>query len=321
MKDSVSIAMTTFNGERFLRKQLDSIYSQTRLPNEVIVCDDCSTDGTVAILEEYKINKGLTYFVNESQLGVNANFFKAISLCQGDYIAICDQDDIWLPEKIELSLKKLKQIEKDSFALVYSSKVDIDAEGNLISKISASDKDYCGNVRSFFSPNPVCQGCSMLLNRKLVDYVLSKYQSLKFSHTYLIYDAFICFTCVMIGQKCDMDKQLLLYRRHDNNVLGRRKKNLSFREKLAQQNKYRYFTPDSRFLLIDRTYQIVKEDIMNDNVHKLVSKMYTIRRSRSIIRGLLLIMSIRELPFPQKVKIVLGTISVKCLKMCCKLDS
>ena len=75
----ISLAMPTYNGERFLREQLDSIYNQTIVPDEVIVVDDCSTDGTISILEEYKKKYGLKYWVNEKNLGYNKNFEKAIS--------------------------------------------------------------------------------------------------------------------------------------------------------------------------------------------------------------------------------------------------
>ena len=100
MSDTISIAMTTYNGERFLREQLDSLYRQSLMPTEIIVCDDASTDSTTSILEEYKQNHGLTYFVNKARMGYNANFYQAISLCHGNYIALCDQDDVWKEDKL-----------------------------------------------------------------------------------------------------------------------------------------------------------------------------------------------------------------------------
>lgn len=123
MSDRISVAMTTFNGERYLREQLDSIYSQTRVPDEVVVVDDCSVDNTSTILQEYHQSKGLTDFVNDKNLGVNKNFEKAISLCTGDYIAISDQDDIWFKNKLELSYLKLKEIENDEPSSVSSGNI------------------------------------------------------------------------------------------------------------------------------------------------------------------------------------------------------
>ena len=101
----VSVALCTYNGARFLDPQLDSFATQTRLPDELVVCDDGSTDDTVAILERFK-NRApfpVRIFSNETRLGSTKNFEKAIGLCTGDLIATSDQDDVWLPEKLALS--------------------------------------------------------------------------------------------------------------------------------------------------------------------------------------------------------------------------
>ena len=92
----ISIAIATYNGEKYLEEQLDSIYAQTYKNIEVIVTDDCSSDKTVEILKKYYKSHGLKYVINETNLGFVKNFEKAISLCRGDYIALSDQDDIWL---------------------------------------------------------------------------------------------------------------------------------------------------------------------------------------------------------------------------------
>ena len=75
----ISLVMPTYNGETYLREQLDSIYGQTLVPDEVIVVDDCSTDGTVEILKEYSIKYGLKFYINDTNLGYNKNFAKGIS--------------------------------------------------------------------------------------------------------------------------------------------------------------------------------------------------------------------------------------------------
>jgi glycosyltransferase involved in cell wall biosynthesis len=96
----VSVAIATWNGERYLREQLDTIYGQTLRPFEVVVSDDASTDKTVEILKEYEREQGLRYVVNQKQKGLVKNFEQAISLCSGDFIALSDQDDIWKPHKL-----------------------------------------------------------------------------------------------------------------------------------------------------------------------------------------------------------------------------
>lgn len=103
----VSVAIATYNGEAFLEEQLDTIFSQTYPNIEVVVCDDRSTDRTQEILRRYEATKRLRCFVNERNLGVKENFSKAASLCEGDFIAFADQDDVWLPQRIETLLSQL----------------------------------------------------------------------------------------------------------------------------------------------------------------------------------------------------------------------
>src|SRR6476469_5550437 len=99
---SISVAIATYNGELYLEEQLDSILSQTLKPAEIIVCDDLSTDGTQTILEKYQQKGHLRFFVNDKRLGFVGNFKRAVSLTQPNhYVALSDQDDVWLPQKIE----------------------------------------------------------------------------------------------------------------------------------------------------------------------------------------------------------------------------
>ena len=99
----ISVAMCTFNGGRYLREQLESIAKQTRRPCELIVCDDHSTDDTIAILKQFQAEAPFPVLViqNALRLGSTRNFDQAIGLCRGEFIALCDQDDRWLPEKLE----------------------------------------------------------------------------------------------------------------------------------------------------------------------------------------------------------------------------
>ena len=127
----ISVAMCTCYGDAFLKLQLDSIFSQTRAVDEIVVVDDRSTDETTAILEDYqkKHPAVLKVIVNEKQLGVVRNFEKAISLCSGDWIFLSDQDDIWEVDKVE---------EMTGFAaahtnalMIYTDAALIDEKGNL----------------------------------------------------------------------------------------------------------------------------------------------------------------------------------------------
>ena len=105
----ISIALCTYNGEKFLQEQMDSILAQTYQKLEIIVVDDCSTDETIDIVNVYaEKDSRIKLFRNEVNLGFNKNFERALGLTSGEYIAICDQDDIWLPQKLQRLLDNIK---------------------------------------------------------------------------------------------------------------------------------------------------------------------------------------------------------------------
>lgn len=107
---TISVVLATYNGAEFLREQLDSVLAQTLLPNEIIVSDDNSTDDTWQILEEYKANYPNLFriYQNENRLGAHRNFKHAFKYVTCDLVAPCDQDDIWLPEKLERCVAALQ---------------------------------------------------------------------------------------------------------------------------------------------------------------------------------------------------------------------
>src|SRR5581483_5816839 len=98
----ISIAMATYNGGQFIREQLDSLSRQTFLPCELVVCDDGSTDHTLAIVETFAASAPFAVRIhrNKKRLGFGPNFLKAASLCDGEVIAFSDQDDVWLETKL-----------------------------------------------------------------------------------------------------------------------------------------------------------------------------------------------------------------------------
>ena len=100
---SISIAMATYNGESYLEEQLDSLLKQTHQPSELVVCDDGSTDRTIEIIKRFAQLSlfPVRLYLNTTRLGYADNFLKAATLCQGNWIAFCDQDDVWLDNKIK----------------------------------------------------------------------------------------------------------------------------------------------------------------------------------------------------------------------------
>lgn len=202
--------MPTYNGEKYLREQLDSIYAQTMIPDEVIVVDDCSTDKTVEILKEYSQKYGLKYYINEKNIGYNKNFEKAIKLCSGDYIALSDQDDVWFPNKIQASFEAIKRFPQDKPALVSSFCEQVDASLKPVRHdySTPQEGDWRLNLTRYNA-----QGCSLIMNRALLKFIIPFPDD-------MIYDAYIGLTASMVGNRYYIPQKLMYYRLYGGNSLA-----------------------------------------------------------------------------------------------------
>ncbi len=127
----ISVALCTYNGDSFLRQQLESIQQQTRLPDELVVCDDRSTDQTIVIVREFAATVSFPVVIvqNPETLGSARNFEQAIRLCTGDLIALSDQDDIWYPNRLQRSEQEF--IAHPRAGLVFSDADIIDDQNRL----------------------------------------------------------------------------------------------------------------------------------------------------------------------------------------------
>jgi glycosyltransferase involved in cell wall biosynthesis len=132
MSMKLSVALCTYNGERFLGEQLRSLATQLRPPDELVVCDDASADSTPVILEQFSRECPFSIRVerNTANIGIAANFSKAISLCTGDVILTCDQDDIWHSNKLAAIQHELDR--RPDAGLVFSDAVRIDEQGAVL---------------------------------------------------------------------------------------------------------------------------------------------------------------------------------------------
>lgn len=145
MEELVSIIMPTYNGAKYLAASIDSILSQTYKNWELIITDDCSTDGTQAIIKSYADSDARirSYFFEENQ-GSGATRNKCIEEARGRYIAFCDSDDRWLPEKLE---KQLNFMQEHDYAFAFSSYYTCDEEGTVNGIIIAPEKQTLTNTK------------------------------------------------------------------------------------------------------------------------------------------------------------------------------
>lgn len=296
----VSVAMATYNGEKYLKEQLDSLYSQTVVPDEIVVCDDCSNDRTIDILEEYHQKKGLKYYINSSNLGVNKNFEKAIRLCTSDYVAICDQDDIWFPKKIETLLKKMIEVENGEPCVVSSQSVSL--KSDMSTKPYAIKKDSVGISATLLQAGNV-QGCTLMLNKKIIDMLKSFPESYK---DIMMYDCYISFVAATCGIKYNIGLALMAYRRHDSNVLAKIQADESLLSRILRKLrklKYDRMFPSWRCFTLKCIYDEYF-DLMHENAKKIIEKIVAYGKGGLFTR-IKFIMSINDFGLKFKINNVL----------------
>ena len=201
----VTIVLCTYNGALYLEQQLNSITSQTYTNLEVIISDDASSDDTVRILKEFEHRKGFKIYYQEENLGYIKNFAFALSKASGDFIALSDQDDIWLPHKIETLLHCFgKEL------LVYSDSLLVDDTGrSMLRKISDIRKMYTGNNSKGFFLFNVVWGHALMMRRELLQYALPIPEAVP-------HDIWFAFKAATISGIRYCDEVLTHYRQHSH---------------------------------------------------------------------------------------------------------
>jgi glycosyltransferase involved in cell wall biosynthesis len=226
---TVSVAMCTYNGTKYVGEQLRSLVKQTVLPNELIICDDGSTDGTWWVLEAFshtlpfKIQK----FANEKPLGVTRNFEKAIQACTSDIIFLCDQDDVWLPHKVE----KIRTFfeENPACEVIFGDAQLIDDEGKELPETLWPKVRFRQHQMAQWSRGEATQvmlqgnratGCTMAVRRRFVAQILP-------FPTHIpnyIHDTWIAMTAAVMGVIEPLAEPLIKYRQHEQQQVGTREK-------------------------------------------------------------------------------------------------
>jgi glycosyltransferase involved in cell wall biosynthesis len=221
----ISVALCTYNGERFLPQQLASIAKQTRPPDELVVCDDRSTDRTVALLREFAASSPypVRIFENEHNLGYAANFERAIRLCEGDLIALSDQDDIWYPIRLERSEKEFAA--HPQAGLVFSD-ADVINDSNelagptLWQRLGFAGKraqDLLDGHYVVLAKHRFVTGATVMFRAALRDRLLPIGDG-------WIHDEWIALIAAAFSDLRPIDQPLIRYRIHDSQEVGLRNK-------------------------------------------------------------------------------------------------
>ena len=261
MKPKISVLLATCNGEKYLGQLLNSLKHQKFKPYEVVVSDDNSSDQTIKLVSDFKENSGLRtkIIVNDSPKGSTENFFNGIDYCEGEYIAFCDQDDIWLEDK----LLKYNQIlsTNPSLNFIFSNTELVDSNLRYLNQrgfdflnISNLEKQFIlnGNLFEVLVNRPIVVGMTMLIKKNALGDTNER-------PCYLPHDYII--SCLLSLQESYyfFDEPLVLYRQHDLNQIGYKKK-----AKKVTRNK--------------KTYKILNDDDYVKHVNRyLIEKLELIK--------------------------------------------
>lgn len=215
MNDTVEILMATYNGEKYVAAQIDSILSQTYKNFKLIIRDDNSTDDTLAVIKSFaEKDSRISVIVGQKNLGPVFNFRELMSLDNSyDYTMFCDQDDVWKKDKIERTLAKMKELESiyaESPILVYTKKQCVD---EYLHDIILKEHKYENSLFSVLCQNHI-YGCTMMLNKKLKD-LSANYPNYVVNHDY-----WVALNAAAFGIICELDYKSILYRMHNGNVTG-----------------------------------------------------------------------------------------------------
>ncbi len=234
MSEKIDVLLATYNGEKYLREQIDSILNQTYKNIRLVISDDCSKDGTCKILEEYeKKDERVEIHLQKENLGYIKNFEYLLRQVKNNLYMLSDQDDVWLPEKIEKSADVLKREKADlvyadlevvdqNLTTVYPSFGDFMLLNRKIKKMSNPGKSTQtvwvtekGNWKSNYLYNCVT-GCTLLSKKKFIKDILP----LPCNSKYMVHDYWMAVVVSSKGRLAYMTEKYIKYRQHGNNQIG-----------------------------------------------------------------------------------------------------
>lgn len=211
--DKVLVLMSTYNGEKYLKEQLDSILNQKKVEVDILVRDDRSKDSTIDILQDYE-SRGLLSWYSGENLRAAKSFMNLIQQ-SGDYAfyAFSDQDDYWLPNKLHVAVERIKKQDACKPFLYYSNTTLVDEKLELI-KTKNERKCFTSFSEAVISSN--APGCTMCMNKTLRDIINTYTPDYQIMH-----DGWVHKVCLAVGGTAFYDeKSYIYYRQHGNNVVG-----------------------------------------------------------------------------------------------------
>lgn len=221
--EKVTVLLSTYNGGNYLAEQLDSLVAQQGVEVNILVRDDGSTDNTRELLDKWQEKGALTWYTSEN-LGPGKSFMHLLkSAAPGGYYAFCDQDDVWLPEKLKLTMEKMLAVEKANPGkpvIVHTDMYVVDERLNIVHDSFWRSSGLRPDILRTFPYLCVCNsvnGCTIVMNSTARELILEKYVEQEL----IIHDVISALTVSYYGGVIDyVEAPTVLYRQHSSNVVG-----------------------------------------------------------------------------------------------------
>lgn len=306
-KYNITVLMSVYNGEKYIREQIDSILRQKEVNVHLIIRDDCSQDNTLNILKEYQNRYNCIELIEANEnLGACKSFFRLMSMeFDSEYYALSDQDDIWDDDKLITAISMLdqeKEMNKNLPMLYFSNMRVVDKDNNFI----RNNHDWSrGNQSKYsFITEVLATGCTIVYNKALSRIAIEKKPNI-----FSMHDAWLYSVASLFGKVIYDDTPHINYRQHENNVIGTRKKRFGIETIKRELRRYFNLSYQPRYdnaLILKGEFEQELDEEQKEKLNKMLHYKDSFKNRIALLVDKDLYTKNAYLTFRSRIKIILG---------------
>ncbi|PAC31630.1 glycosyltransferase family 2 protein [Flectobacillus sp. BAB-3569] len=272
---TISIALCTYNGSKYIKTQIESLINQTLKPSEIVICDDNSSDNTLEIIRSINAPFPIRIYENKPALRTVKNFERAVSLCTGDVIMLCDQDDFWVPTKLEVMGKYMLEHPKTN--VLFSNALLVDENLNSLGKkmwetVNLEEHTLQrwrnGHSTEILMAGNRVTGCTMCFRRSFVSEIVPFPTQIDKD---FIHDGWIAMLASITNSIDFINEDLIWYRQHSAQQVGAKNDEFTHREKVTLKNRFTRPKTEKVEPFLEKAvfYKKIIDYILENTTHKI----------------------------------------------------
>lgn len=280
---NIDILMASYNSEKYIASQIDSILNQTYKDYHIYINDDISTDNTLNILQNYKKQYNNIFSINQNskRLGIKENFSDLINKSSADYIMFSDHDDVWFDNKIDITYNEMAALEKkySSYTplLVFTDKTVTDENLNIINT-SHNEIEKLNTKNITFNRllmGNVVSGCTMMINKPLKE--ICGY----INKNAVMHDYWIALTAAVFGHISYINKPTMYYRQHNNNTFGAKSYSIKYALQKIKEGRKNMRQAVFKNIIQAESFLSQYENILSSNNTKILKEFISLKNKRN----------------------------------------